>query len=275
MTLLGKIFTMLIFIMSISFMILAMMTFATHRNWRTQTETVNKQYAQLLIDYKNAGNLLQSAKTDLATEQIARKAQLGTLQGKLTQMQADLIAINQQLLSKQSEATDASDRAAKLADALANKITDVETLEAELRKEQVDRQAQFTRAVQLSELLNSVNSQLDSIKERRALLEEQYAALQAKATSAGIDLNLNIPDRAPAIDAVVFKVNKEETLVEITIGQDDGIKKGHTMQVFRGKTFLGRITVQEVEGDRAVAVVDAKLKRGQIREGDHVTTKLN
>ena len=69
MTLVGKIFTMLILIMSIIFMAFAMMVFATHRNWKdtaTKTKVALDAANTSLKDVKDA---LEREKTDLAREQ--------------------------------------------------------------------------------------------------------------------------------------------------------------------------------------------------------------
>lgn len=66
-------------------------------------------------------------------------------------------------------------------------------------------------------------------------------------------------------------------LVEISIGSDDGLSKGHTLYVFstdgRGK-YMGEIELVHVVPDRAVGKVILKSKNGVIQRNDNVTTKL-
>ena len=64
-------------------------------------------------------------------------------------------------------------------------------------------------------------------------------------------------------------------MVKISVGKDDGLRKGHIMQVYRGDTYIGQIKIMEVGPDRAVGQLDKDLKRGQVRKGDHVTTKFS
>jgi hypothetical protein len=63
-------------------------------------------------------------------------------------------------------------------------------------------------------------------------------------------------------------------MIELTVGADDGLKKGHTVEIFRGERYLGRAEVIRTEPDRAVARIIRKFQQGQIQEGDHVATKL-
>jgi hypothetical protein len=66
-------------------------------------------------------------------------------------------------------------------------------------------------------------------------------------------------------------------LVEISLGSNDGLSEGHTLQVFslKGKgQYLAEIKLVLVEDDRAVGEVILKTKNGQIQRDDNVTTKL-
>jgi chromosome segregation ATPase len=282
MTLIGKILTVLIFIMSIVFMALAMTTFATHRNWRDVADSTNpsnpglKQRIEKLDgDIKAKLRELDRAKLELAEEQAARRAELATLQGKLAFAQVQLQKDREEYDNKLKDYNLKQERAKDLATSLKSATDRIALIEESLRKEQVEREQQFLLAVKYNELLNQALSALENIKERKADLEERYALLESKAAAAGIDITTFVADRAPAIDARVLKVNAAGNLVEISIGSDDGIKKGHTMNVFRGNTFLGTITIRELEFDRAVGEVDKKLQRGQIRAGDNVTTRIS
>jgi hypothetical protein len=282
MTLIGKILTVMIFIMSLVFMTLAMATFATHRNWREVADSTDaakpglkQRIEKLSLEIKAKVDELNRAKLELAAEQAARRAELATLQGKLAFTQVQLQRDREEYDNKLKDYNTKQERAKDLADSLKAATDRIALIEESLRKEQLEREQQFLLAVKYNELLNQTLSALENIKERRADLEEKYALLQSKASAAGIDINSFVPDRAPAIDARVLKVNTTGNLVEISIGSDDGIKKGHMMHVYRGNSYLGTITIRDIEFDRAVGEVDKKLQRGQIREGDNVTTKLS
>jgi hypothetical protein len=63
--------------------------------------------------------------------------------------------------------------------------------------------------------------------------------------------------------------------LEISIGSDDGLRKGHKLEVYRGRSYLGRIEIREVAPDRAVAVILKDYRKGPIKKGDKVATKSN
>jgi len=284
MTLLGKIMTVLIFIMSVVFMALAMATFATHRNWRELADNNDasnpglKQRIEKLVEDNNKYKaLLEQVRMKLAEEQAARRAAISNLHGKLAYSQSELLKVTEDYKKNLDKFEAKQARAKDLTASLEVATKRIEDLDVKLRAEQVDRETQFQLAVKYNELLNQALSSLDNLKERRKDLEEQFALLAAKATAAGIDVtdlkNL-LADRPPEIDAKVTQVNATNTLVELSIGSDDGIKKGHVLMIHRGDNFLGTISIKDIESDRAVGEVDKKLQRGQIRKGDQATTKF-
>ena len=63
-------------------------------------------------------------------------------------------------------------------------------------------------------------------------------------------------------------------LVEISIGYDDGLRRGHHLEVTRGGRYVGRLKVRETEPDRAVAEIMRDYSEGIIEEGDRVDTTL-
>ena len=80
----------------------------------------------------------------------------------------------------------------------------------------------------------------------------------------------------PQVDGFVSQVRRTPSgqLVEVTIGADDGLKPGHTLQVYRGGKYLGRLDIVETSPDKSVGRVDRRFQEGQIQEGDRVSTRL-
>jgi len=54
-----------------------------------------------------------------------------------------------------------------------------------------------------------------------------------------------------------------------------GLREGHKLEVFRGNAYLGRVVIRRTEPDRAVAEIDPAYRKGSIRKGDRVATKLS
>ncbi len=275
MTLLGKIFTVLIFIMSVAFCILAVATFATHRNWKETATAHAATISKLNQQYADKVTELELQKNMLAVERAARRAALATLQAKLVLVANDVRDYSNQLTEKTSQLTSQT-QAAKDAEALLTDITaEVNKLREEIRITQQDRDNQFTKAVTLTDKLNQSQSLKERLEEQHRQLQEQYAQLNHIAERSGIDLNTLVSAIPPPLDGKVTAIDEANGLVEVSLGADDGLKRGHTLQVYRGTKYLGEIILRQVNPDKSVGEIDKKMQRGRMQKDDNVTTKLS
>ena len=80
-------------------------------------------------------------------------------------------------------------------------------------------------------------------------------------------------DVPPALRGKVLAVNQND-LLEVSLGSDDGLRAGNTLEVFRGSSYLGRVQVLTTQSDRAVAKVLPDYKKGVIQKGDDVATRF-
>ena len=87
-----------------------------------------------------------------------------------------------------------------------------------------------------------------------------------------IDVN-NIANVPPPVNGIVTGVGQRD-LIEISLGSDDGLKTGHKLEVYRQNQYLGRVVIRSTAPDRAVAEILKDYRRGTIRKGDRVATKL-
>lgn len=283
MTLLGKIFTVLIFVMSVAFCILAVATFATHRNWRQiatnpnpgpgQKKGLKEQYEEQAALNKQYQAKIEELKLELATEQAARRAALSSLQGRERLLVADLQTQSQELIDKTSALTSETAAAEVAEKTLADVTAELTKLRAEIRLAQLDRDQQFSKVVDLTDKVNQTEALRVALEERNRQLQDKYANLQKVATAMGVDENYNVEHIPPPVDGYVLKVR--DGLVEISLGSDDGLKKGHTLEVYRGTNYVGRIIIRDVDPDRAVGQIDKKMQRRGVQEGDNVTSKLS
>jgi hypothetical protein len=80
----------------------------------------------------------------------------------------------------------------------------------------------------------------------------------------------------PTVNGVVTEVRRSNgaQLVEVSIGADDGLAAGNTLEVSRGDRYLGRIEILETSPDKSVGRVDRRFQTGQIQENDRVATRI-
>jgi hypothetical protein len=166
--------------------------------------------------------------------------------------------------------------AAKVAqDRLAALEKETGDLRNTLRTERQRLDKMFLSVVDLTDKLNQAESLRQNLEEVNT-----QASLQLSQMKMVLDRNGLSPDAMtvahipPKVDGVVLEVSDKD-LVEISIGADDGLKIGHSLDVYSGNTYKGRIVIKKTNPDRAVGQVKKELQRGQIKKGDRVTTKFS
>ena len=289
MTLLGKIFTVLILIMSVLFLGFAIVVYATHTNWRTvvsNTEPGNPGLVQQLERQKEQNRQLKEMQADLTTtialEQAARRFALAALESKLKARSDELMRVQQELAKLIATEGTTAGALVTAQNQLANLTTEVNQLRDDIRTAQQDVDAQYAVVVQRSDEVNQLRRIKKDLEEREAPLLLQLSALRDVADKLGVKMDLspdgtvrtdvdNIP---PKVDGVVVNVG-EKDLIEISIGDDDGIKLGHKLDVYRDNAYLGKVKVVKTSPDRAVAEIIPEYKKGIIRKGDRVATKFS
>ena len=281
MTLVGKIFTLLIFIMSLVFMSFAVMVFATHQNWRDQVKNPDPNIGYE-VKMKNKNAELANAKLEhdrtkqqLALEQASRRQALAALQTRLSLAEEQVTQQTKELSDKTRDLQTAQE-GFKVAQ---DRLVGLETENAKLRKEtqlaQLDRDGQFSKVVELTDRLNQDEVLRLRLEEKNNQLNAQNAQLTMVMKHYGIDANSLVSSLEPINLPGIVLVVGDKDLVEISVGKDDGLREGHIMEVYRGDTYIGQIKIMKVAPDRAVGQINKDLKRGTVRKGDHVTTKFS
>lgn len=274
MTLVGKIFTMLILVMSIVFMSFSMMVFATHKNWKTEAADLQKKLTAATTSLNDAKKQIEDGKMNLAREQAARKAALAALQVRATRAEESLAASVKQLSdlsSAHSKTTAAADEAQRR---LATLETETKQLRDDLRGAQQKTDQMFLTVVDLTDKLNQAESLRQSLEEVNRQATQQMSQMKMVLDRNGLTADSLVSHIPPKVDGVVVDVSDRD-LIEISIGADDGLKVGHSLDAYSGTQYLGRIVVKKTNPDRAVCQVVKELQRGQIKRGARVTTRFN
>jgi len=278
MTLVGKIFTMLILIMSTFFLAMSVMVFATHKNWKEHvlnpTTGLQKQFDLAKQAKIDADAQLTRLKEDLRNEQASRAAALGVLIARNQRLEADLSAKQTELESNSANLTTAAATAKAAQDRLAVLEDEVSKIRADLRKTEEDLDGQVLAVVKLTDDLNQAVALRNSEQEKNTQAVLQIAQMKMVMDAHNLKSDALVSHIPPKVEGVVLEVSDKD-LIEISIGKDDGLKEGHALEVYRGNTYIGRITIRRTAPDRAVGQIIKELQRGQIKRGDRVSTKLS
>jgi len=259
------------------------MVFVTHKNWKEfadnaspktgKPEGLKQQLAKRTAELADAKIQLQKLETEFAMEQAARKHALAALQVRAAKAEGELTTLQgeyDKLLAQNALASEAAKTAQARLVALE---TEAKTLRDELRTVNKDLDAKFNKVVELTDSLNQALSQGEILKETNLQAMNQIARQKKVMDAKGLTETSLVDHIAPPVDGVVLEVSDKD-LVEISIGNDDGLKIGHSLDIYRGNTYLGKIVIKKTGPDRSVGQVQKELQRGQIKQGDYVTTKF-
>lgn len=278
MTLLGKSFTVIIFLLSLSFMVLALAVNASHRNWRDVVLGPGG-YKDRIEEISNENEQLQDAQqraqSALSREQVARRTALAALQTQLDQLQDELALRIQSASTLEGELSNLSQLDKIRAEELQT-LTDTNTkLRDQVRKEQEDRDALFAQALVLQDKLNEARGVRLEMETRNESLQKELTRFREIADHMGIDPTAPLDGAPPERNGNVLVINRIKGLAEVSIGQDDGIRPGHELEVTRDARYIGRLKVLKTTPNRAVGEIMKDYSEGFILEGDRVDTSID
>lgn len=283
MTLLGKIFTVLIFIMSLVFMSFATAVYMTHKNWkevverpRAEATATNPaglihQLTDLRATNEGLRDELRALESELHMERAARANALAALEQDRQIVRAQLkvsATANNQLLAANREAVAAVDSTQKRLTTAISEVTDLRDI---IKTTMQDRDKQLDEAIFLTDSLHQARDVQARLQARQSELAAQIARMKLVLDAHDLNEHTPVHNIPPALDGVVLDVRKN--FMEVSLGSDDGLRSGHELEVFRNRSYLGRVVVRKTDPDRAVAEIIPQLRKGEMQRGDRVVTK--
>lgn len=289
MNLVGKIFVVLILVMSLVFMAFAVTVFATHKSWRQVVENPRPATAssnpplglKFQLEDERAKvieltNQLKNLTADRDNERAARERAVAKLTTEVQQLDAEktrLTKAEQDLTEKVRDAVAAMDATQNTLKVLRGEVDVLRTDVAKARKERDDALAS---SVKLQDQVAQAKGELERLKPRTEVLAAQVRKFELLVQDRQLQTDRNVPRVQGEVLA-----SHESGRVEVSVGFDDGLEKGQTMSVYRyGPTadtskYLGEIRIVRTEADRAVGEIVPGTKRGAIQVKDRVNTRLN
>jgi hypothetical protein len=287
MNLVGKIFVVLIFVMSLVFMSFAMAVYATHRNWREVV--LNKQVSAdkdlglqyQLEEQKALNKTLKDEKEKLQQQYDAEKAAktqaVAKLENELKIAKDELVATEK----IRAELDKASREAVAAMNVTQTNATGFQKerdgLRLEILQAQKDRDAHFKEVVRLTDEYNQAVNDKDQLRKRTDDLGKDMTKADEVLRKFGLDRNKDYSAVPPTVDGVIL-ATPGAGLVEISIGSDDGLLKGHRLEVYRASggqsTYVGRIEIVKTAPDKSVCRIDPKFQNSNMMKGDRVASKI-
>jgi hypothetical protein len=280
MNLVGTIFVVLIFVMSLVFMSFAVAVYATHRNWREVVllpkTGLKDQLDEAKVKNEGLKNELDKVTRERDAEKAARIDAVTKLENDLrvrtkerNDRDRDLAALVQSERNAVALAKTAVDEAARKEKESAGLRTDV-------LQTQRDRDANFKEVVRLTDELHQAVNDRVQLQNRLTTLAQDLA--KAKEVLLKLGRNPNETDTQPIVDGLITSTSGGG-LVEISLGSDDGLRKGHQLEVYRisggASTYVGRIEVALTKPEKSVCKLAPNFpQNSNMMKGDRVATKI-
>ena len=269
---LGKILIVLIFVMSIFFMTFSFMVFMTHDNWKEKAADADRDLATARNENSQLEAQIADAKTQRAAENAARTSAVALLEARLQADRQQLQESQQRLSELQAQQALMGEQVTGSVAALKMEREKVDALRETVKSAQAERDKIFTEVVGLKNEVLELESIRQRLASRESDLLEQLAAAKAVLRANDLSEHDSIANVPPPTEGEVAEV-RDNRLVLVTLGTDDGLSKGHTLNVHRGSKYLGKIQLTKMLKDRSVGRVLPDYQKGAIMRGDSVRTK--
>ena len=273
MNLMGKIFTLLIFLMSVVFLVVAVMVGASDRNWKQVAAEMNAKAQQAENSLSTIQTSTQKMEQTLERERVARALQLANLESQNKQYAVQLKQLQGQLSDAVGVSLKRLDELEKSNNRLAQQDKELAQLKTDNKQLVDDIANQFKETQNLQNQVFEQNNKIATLEEDQADLVNRLAKSQKVLTMLGADENFNTAHIPQPVEAVVLSVGSDG-LFSVAVGMDDGIRVGHEMDIYRGSRFVGNGKVVLANENKSVLKGIAGLMQAQVRKGDNVSTKL-
>jgi hypothetical protein len=287
MNLVGKIFVVLILVMSLVFMGFAVAVYATHKNWMdavNRTEPgegkplgLKRQLSDAQTREKQLRDELEALKNETKSLEIDRLASLKSLQSLHDSLKQEHDALqNSEAALKQSErqAVQATQNAQAMLD---KALGENDTLRTNIFEAYAERDKTFKDSVALTDKLIEKESEVERLKANKIGLLARVTAYKMAAEKQGVDINATPGNVAIPLDGIVL-ASRSNGLVEISLGSDDGVQRGHEAFISRNQggesKFVAKIEIVKTTPDKSVGKVIPSYRKGPVERGDRVVTKL-
>jgi cell shape-determining protein MreC len=284
---LAKIFVVVNLVLAIMFCAFTMVLYAKRVDYNDRWQTTLKQLAdtekKLKAEITNLTDQNSKLKSDLdaqTTKYNNRDAEYQRLSVAMKQVEAKLgdIEAERRFMLAQIQAKDEE------LNARADKIVEMHQILQDMQQALEIAKQHETNAtnlrVEAENQLNAVQEQFTAVMKEKKKVEDDLAYanwILERLQAAGITTSQALEQPAmPAIPAKVLAVDKEVNLVMLSVGRNDGVKKGYTFSVYRTDKFVGKVRVEKVYDDMCAGVILKTYKVGdlEIQEGDDANTQL-
>ncbi len=294
MTVIGKILTLLVFVLSLVFLGFAITINklnkdpVSKKSWYDVAMANKAEVENARADLRRAEDELQSVRAEVSKLVGNLNAQIANL----TKERDDAKDLQAKAESRANEAEDKFAKAQVAVDQALNELKQRRDEAVKLYASMKDKDQQLAAGVALQTRLNNdrIQAQVarDSFAERLRALEKEYQSIVKTLEETREQLARGGLPAAPSGERVVLTPPPDQVqgvvesvkgdLVQVSVGSDQGLQQGHTLEIFRLEPkpeYLGPIRIIKVEPKKSVGkMMMPPQKQKQVQPNDQVASSI-
>ena len=220
---------------------------------------------------------LKRIKDELEEERRTKKGQLTKLENVISESRNRLARLEAQIQKLKTREGEAIATMNQTQEALRDVRGELKALRAEKLQAQQQRDNSFEKSVALADQVHQREIEIERLESAARILGVEMVRMRDLLRAYSVNPAEDPAGVLPRVSGQVLAVVGKES-VELSIGGDDGLKKGHQLEVFRfgqQNRYIGRIEVMDTAPDKAVCRIVPEYRKGAIRQGDSVTSKFD
>jgi hypothetical protein len=287
----GKILVVLQLILSVLFMAFAGVLYNTQIKWRDEALKQKDLVAKVTKERDNNLADADRFKTEMTAKVDKADKDRLIAEGDNTTLKAENTRLKKELADATIEKTTSGEQALIAGAEAQARNEESANLRLLITDMQKARDEDFAVRTKLEDQVRGLQLDFDTATKKNRELLARNSLYQQALEVAGISADpTELAGRAspaPRVEGIVEEIKPARRqgaseLVEISLGSDQGLKKGHEMTVYRTglnkpgqrPKFLAKIVIVNTTPDKAVGEVIESTRNGVIQKGDNVTTKL-
>lgn len=271
---LGKILIMTNFVLSVVFMTLAMSVLSNHIQWNLKAADLKTANRDKQTENDDLTSQLNTLKENVELERNQLNGQVASLEREKETFRRDL----ETLSAAEAQLRQSERQAVAVMEASQNTLADlrveVDGLRTGIREAELSKDVNFMEMVKKTDELYNAEGELSRLQSTNRELIGRLAKTATILEHHGLDENIPLDGMPPKVRGLVIDT-RDNGFVEVSIGSDDGLRPGHTLEVYRNDKYVSRLEVLKTATDKSVGRVIREFQRAPIRIEDHVTTRLN
>ena len=277
----GRIFIVLILVMSLIFMSFTFMVYTSSNNWKKVADEHKASLDKARAESNQFKQRLEELQKNVDEQLKAKGDVIAALHSQVSEFAQNHQESTQQLVALQKEINDAVQAIKSTHITLAAAQAQQTDLRDVFRKTQQDWNALLTDYVTKTDEAHTLTLQLNNLELVSQELVKQYADAKSVLNQFNLKPNPQMYAGVPPF-LVTGRITEVRAtgLVEITVGEDSGLMKGHQLDVYRkaedGRDqYLGVVEVVLTEPNRAACKVLPEYRKGSVQINDTVTSEFS